>query len=103
MLYVFLWIFGSVIVGGIGAERDCGFLRGFLVSLFVSPLLGGIMVAFCPKRKTRAEMLVEAKVFLDSGALTKDEYETMVNDITTKGKRKDLRSYRKGLIDPFKH
>ena len=103
MGYLLLWLFGSIIVGGIGAERTCGFLRGFFLSLFLTPIIGGIMVALCPKKKSTADMLAEAKIMLDTGAATKEEYEAMISDITTKGKMKNLRSYKKGIIDPLKH
>ncbi len=97
------WIFGAVLVGFLGKERSCGFIRGFLLSLFLSPIIAGIMVLLCPRKKSVAQMLAEAKIYLDSGAATQEEYEQMVADITTKGFLKDLKKYKKGIINPFQH
>ena len=53
------------------------------------------MVLLCKRNKTEVQLLADAKVYYDSGAATKEEYEMMVSDITSKGKLKSLKSYKK--------
>jgi phosphate/sulfate permease len=44
-LIILLWIFGSIIAGFVGIGRRIGFLDAFLLSLFLSPLIGIIVAA----------------------------------------------------------
>ena len=87
LFFIFLpLIFFSVLVGFIGKEREVGFIRAFLLSLVVTPLIAAIMVLLTRRKKDTVELLADAKTYLDSGAVTKEEYDMMVSDITMKGK-----------------
>ena len=46
------WIVCAVIVGAIGADRKIGFLKAFFASLFLSPLIGFIVVFSSTKLST---------------------------------------------------
>jgi len=35
-----IWVFVSIVVGAIGSEREIGFWRALIISLFLSPLFG---------------------------------------------------------------
>jgi len=45
MGYFLLWLILSILVGAAGKSRNIGFWGGFLLSLFLSPLVGVIGVA----------------------------------------------------------
>ncbi len=45
---IFIWLFGSAIIGAIGSSRRIGFLGAFLWSLLLSPLLGLLITLFSP-------------------------------------------------------
>jgi len=52
MEYFFIWIIGSFIVAGIGSDREIGGFPAFLISIFLSPLLGAIIVLASSKKST---------------------------------------------------
>lgn len=43
LIFIF-WIIASLAVGAAGGERKIGFFGAFILSLVVSPLLGGILI-----------------------------------------------------------
>ena len=55
MEFILIWLVGIVIVTAIGSEREIGGLAAFLISLFLSPLIGLIVVAFSDSKK-KAEL-----------------------------------------------
>jgi hypothetical protein len=58
-MVVILWIFGSIIAGFTGMGRKIGFLDAFLLSLFLSPLIGIIVAALS---KSNADIEREKKL-----------------------------------------
>ncbi|MCI7180724.1 MAG: hypothetical protein MSA26_09165 [Lachnospiraceae bacterium] len=78
-----------------GSKRECGAVLGFLIAFFTSPLLGAIIVLLFRKKKSKTELLVEAKVLLDSGVITQTEHKFMVEDIMRTGKLRDISYYKR--------
>jgi hypothetical protein len=52
--WLFCWLILSFIVGSLGKNREIGFAASFIISIFVSPLIGFIIV-IGSKRKSDAE------------------------------------------------
>lgn len=52
MAIVFGWIILSIVAGVIGSDRTCGFFGAFLGSLFLSPIIGFIIVLASSKSST---------------------------------------------------
>ena len=48
---IFMWIVFSFIVGAIGAGRNIGFLGSFVLSIFLSPLIG-LIITLVSESKT---------------------------------------------------
>ena len=65
------WIVLSVVAGTIGKDREMGFAEALIVSLFLSPITGLLMV-FADKRKS--DIAHEAKVVELLEQLTKQAY-----------------------------
>lgn len=75
---VFLWIFLALLVGASGTSRKIGFSHAFLLSVFLSPILGLIFVALSEKK---SESLMKHKIAYDAGAITKEEYNKKVRKV----------------------
>lgn len=50
MEYIIGWIVFSLVAGAVGRGRQIGFWGAFLLSIFLSPLIG-LIIAFASKRK----------------------------------------------------
>ena len=50
----FTWIIASIVVGILGSDRKIGGFEAFLISLFLSPLVGLIFVLSSTKKSTLA-------------------------------------------------
>lgn len=98
MGYFLGWIILSIVVGSVGSSRRIGFFVAFLVSLFLSPLIGFIVVALSksnstiayekqmldfhkqqterinPPPPTVSEQLEALKLRRDNGEITMDEF-----------------------------
>lgn len=57
---IIAWLLLSVLVGFIGAGRNIGFFGAFILSLILSPLIGGI-ITLASTSKATATMASEAK------------------------------------------
>lgn len=49
---IFGWAFLAFIVGLIGSDRNCGFFKAFICSLFLSPLIGLLFTLNSTKKST---------------------------------------------------
>ncbi|MCE8443261.1 SHOCT domain-containing protein [Phocaeicola dorei] len=110
MIWLFYWIVFAFVSGFVGSNRKIGFWGSFLLSLFLSPLIG-LIIAFSSDKKSEVESMAkqevqiqalqeirnntqksiveqikEAKELLDNGALTQSEFENIKQDIMRKTK-----------------
>jgi phosphate/sulfate permease len=46
------WIILSIVVGAIGSDRTIGFFGAFILSLLLSPIIGGIVALASTKKST---------------------------------------------------
>lgn len=95
LFYGLIYVLLCLWVGSMGSKRECGAVLGFLIAFFTSPLLGAIIVLLFRKKKSKTELLVEAKVLLDSGVITQTEHKFMVEDIMRIGKLRDISYYKR--------
>jgi hypothetical protein len=58
---LFLWLVFSVVVGAVGTTRKIGGIAAFLVSIFLSPLIGFIVVALSEPEKPREVVAIDKK------------------------------------------
>ena len=107
---ILLWIALSFFVGWLGADRRVGFWGAFLLSIFLSPLIGFIVTIIsktneqerrerllmeqqqaqtaalqsmaAPPPASVAQELQDLKRLLDSGAITQAQYEAAVAKVT---------------------
>jgi zinc-ribbon domain len=57
---LFWWILFSLLVGVWNQHKGNGFMMGFLLAFFLSPLIGGIVVAVTkPKREVQEKWQIE--------------------------------------------
>jgi hypothetical protein len=89
-----IWLCLSFLVGIIGKNRNCGFWGAFILSVILSPLIGLVITLLFNKKKTQTELLNEANILLNSGAITSLEHAKMVEDIMTNGKLDKISKYR---------
>jgi len=47
-MWIMIWIFFCVIVGGLMHDKGRSFWEGFLISLLISPLIAGFLVLLLP-------------------------------------------------------
>lgn len=80
-MWIVLWIVLSVVAGILGKDRKCGFIGAFICSILLSPIVGFILVLASRQKKTQAELLQDAKTYLETGILNKVQYKEMVSDI----------------------
>lgn len=98
----FIWLTLSIIIGSAGKERKIGFLTAFVISIFLSPITGLIVIIFSNRIEldtnqtahnsniSKAPLHLMSQVYdwleaphqlqqykklLDSGAITQEEYE----------------------------
>lgn len=98
-----LWLILSLLVGFIGASRRIGFFGAFLLSLILSPLIGGIITLASTSKavetmaseaqkqtaalqsmqggKSVADQLKDLAALKDSGAISEDEYQVAKSKI----------------------
>jgi hypothetical protein len=75
---VILWIVLSILFASLGRNRKIGFGRAFLTCILLTPLIGLIVVLVSEKH---SESLMKLKIALDSGNLTKEEYDKKIRKI----------------------
>lgn len=69
-----IWLCLSFLVGIIGKNRNCDFGEAFILSIILSPLIGLVITLLFNKKKTQTELLNEANILLNSGAITSLEH-----------------------------
>jgi hypothetical protein len=62
MEIILFWLIGAFIVGAIGSAKTIGFGGAFLLSLFLSPLLGFIIVLFYPSKESQQRSLEQQQM-----------------------------------------
>jgi hypothetical protein len=102
MIFV-LWLVFSLLVGMIGSGKSIGFWGAFLISIFLSPLIGFIVaiassskvnIVYPPTQQQPpanslpppsdiADQLSKYKSLLDSGAITQDEFDEQKRKLLT--------------------
>lgn len=68
MILFLSWIFLSLIIAFLGVDRKIGYLGGFLACLFMSPLLGIIIIA---SSKRKSDEAWQKKLLKNSSTLSK--------------------------------
>lgn len=110
MEWVFGWLVFSFIVGLLGSQRNIGFFTAFFLSIFLSPIIGVLIVCFStdPKDDKKHEQIVnmqkeqiaelhnlnkvtleqsipqqikEAKELLDNGTISEEEFKVLKEKI----------------------
>lgn len=85
---IIIWFILCLIVGAIGRNRKIGFWLAFLISLVLSPLIGGIITLASPKKETVvvinqskkeslisiADELKKYQELKDAGRISDDEF-----------------------------
>lgn len=105
MEFFFLWFFGTIIVTAMGGSRRIGSFGAFIVSLFLSPLIGILVVLASSKNSTLEfqKKMLEAQqqkqeesnfrpmsdlqILEDkykAGLITKEEYQKILKNIASK-------------------
>lgn len=67
---ILLYLTFSLIVGSLGHSRKIGFGGAFLISIFLTPLIGLIAVSLFGAK----ENLTDVKIAHDAGVITDEEY-----------------------------
>ena len=62
MFTLLAWIFFSLVVGAIGADRTIGFWGSFFISLLLSPVIGFIIVLFYKSNATAAAEIKSRRI-----------------------------------------
>lgn len=119
MEYFLLWILFSIAIGVAGSNRNISFWGAFFLSLILSPLIG-LIITFSSRRKSEIEMqniqerqleeitkisdnknsinnidkLLEAKSLLDSGLISKEEFQEIKDTIFLKKKKENIHTYK---------
>lgn len=79
-MIIFLWLTFSIVVGIMGRSRKIGGGWGFILSLLLSPLIGGIIVLASPTKQS-AQVLAELQKANERGiAYEIQELERLLNE-----------------------
>jgi len=77
---VFTWILGAILIGLIGDSKEIGFVKAFLLSLLLSPLIGAIFVATSAKRFGETGSKMRDGDFDEKGLPQDEKYYQQVAD-----------------------
>lgn len=75
-MYIFLWIFISLLIGIIGSNKKVGFVGAFLISLLLSPIIGVLILLFLPNKEDENK-----KVIKEINNITKEVKPSIVDEM----------------------